>query len=70
MYNLMRLLLVEWQLLPFVCLNFNYSALSHNLVSNGRNFVKLILSIYDHNVILHMDFCQDVLSNRGVIVLD
>ena len=33
--------------------------------------MKLILSIYDHSVvILHVDFSQDVFSNRGVFVLD
>ena len=37
------------ELLSFDCLNFNdFSDLNHNFVSNGRNFMKLILNIYDH----------------------
>ena len=28
-----------------------------------------IRSIYDHSMVMHMKFCQDILGNRGVIVL-
>ena len=31
--------------------------------------MKLIGSIYDHGVVIHMKVCQDILSNRGVITL-
>ena len=43
--------------------------LSHNLVSNGWSFMKLLLSIYDHGVVINMKFCQDIQSSRGVIAL-
>ena len=48
-----------------------FSVLSHNLVSNGWNFMQLILSIHDHGVVvvMHLKFCQGILSNRGVIAL-
>ena len=29
--------------------------------------MNFILSIYDHNMVMHMKFCQDFLGNRGVI---
>ena len=38
-----------------------YSALSHNLVSNGWNLIKRILSTYDHGVMVHVKF-RDVLN--------
>ena len=44
-----------------------YSVLSHNKVSNGSNFMKLILSIYDLSMVMHVKFCQDILGNRGVL---
>ena len=52
------------KLVAFDCLHFNdfFSVLSHNLVSNGWNFMKLILSIYDHGVVMHPKFCQDILN--------
>ena len=28
-----------------------------------------ILSLYDHNVVIHMKVCQGTLSNRGVIAI-
>ena len=31
--------------------------------------MKLILSIYDHGVILHVKFSEDVISCRGVIAI-
>ena len=56
------------ELSPLECLQYNYFfVLSHNLVSNGWNFMRLILSIYDHGVVMHLEFCQDILSNSGVI---
>ena len=43
------------ELLPFDCLNFNvFSVFSHNFVTNGWNFMKLILNIYDHGVVMHV----------------
>ena len=56
---------------PFIAYILMFvSILSHNLVSNGRNFMKLIQSIYDHCVVLmHMKFCWVILSTRGVIAL-
>ena len=44
------------ELLPFGYLNVNafFSILGHNLVSNRWNFIKLIPSIYDHSVIMHV----------------
>ena len=58
------------ELLPFDWLNFNdFSVVSHNFGSNGWIFMKLLLSIYDHGVVMHMMFCQDILSTRGVIAL-
>ena len=39
----------------------NYSALSHNLVSNGWNLIKHILSTYDYGVMVYVKFC-DVLN--------
>ena len=55
------------ELLPFDCLNFNdFSVLSHNFVSNGRNFMKLIFYIYDHTAVMHLKCHQGVIS----IVID
>ena len=49
----------------FDCLNFNdFSALSHNFVSNGCYFMKLILNIYDHGVVMRANFYQGVVSYR------
>ena len=31
--------------------------------------MKLILSIYDHGVVIQMKACKDILSNKGVIAL-
>ena len=31
--------------------------------------MKLILNICDHSVVMHVNFRQDVISNRGVIAL-
>ena len=27
--------------------------------------MKFVLSIYDHGVVMHVKFCQDILSNRS-----
>ena len=37
--------------------------------SNEWNLMKLILRIYGHGVIMHTKFCQNILSNRGVMML-
>ena len=50
------------ELLPSGFQNVNeFSVLSHKLASNGRNFLKLILSIYDHSVMMHVMFPEDVI---------
>ena len=48
----------------------SFSTISHNFVSNGWNFMKLVLSIYDHDVFIHMKFCQGILNTRGVMAFD
>ena len=67
----MRFSSVVEELLSFVCLNFNdFSVLSHNLISSGWNFMKLILSIYDHSLMMiHVKLHEEVISCREVIVL-
>ena len=59
------------ELLPFDYLNFNdfFSILSHNYVTKGWNFMKLILNIYEHVVVMHVKVHQGVKSYRGVIAL-
>ena len=58
------------ELLPFDCLHFIFfSVRSHELASNRRNFMKLTLSIYDHSVMMHVKFHEDVIWCRGVIIL-
>ena len=44
--------------------------LSHNLVSNGLNFMKFILSIYDRDVMIHVTILEDVISFKGVMALN
>ena len=46
------------ELLPFDHLNVNtfFAVLSHTLVSNKGNFIKFILSIYDHSVMMQVNF--------------
>ena len=46
-----------------------YTILIHNEVSNGWDFMKLILSVYNQYVVMHMKFCQDILSFSRVIAL-
>ena len=62
---------VTEELLPIDCLNFNdfSSVLSHNFVTKGLNFMRLILSIYDLIVVVHVKFYQVVISYRAVIAL-
>ena len=43
MYSFVRMSSVVKELLPFVCLIQYFSVLSHNLVSDGWKFMKLIL---------------------------
>ena len=58
------------ELLPFDCVNFyDFSVLSHNFVNNGCHYMKVILNIYDYSVVMYAKYCQDILCNRGVIVL-
>ena len=56
-------------LLPFDCLNFNDFPSSSITVRNGWNFMKHILNIYDHSVVMHVNFHQGALCYRCVIVL-
>ena len=57
--------------MPFDCLYFydSFFIISQNLVSNGWKFMKLILSTYDHGVVMHMKLCQNILSIRVDIAL-
>ena len=58
------------ELLSFDCLNFNEcSVLILNLVCNRWNSMKVILSLYCHDVMLHVKFCEDVIRLRKVIAL-
>ena len=52
------------EIFPFDCQNFNifFSALSHNSVIYGLNFMKPILNIYDHSEAMHMKFYLNVIS--------
>ena len=47
----------------------NCSVLSLNLVCNGLNSMKLILSLYCHDLILHVKFYEDIIRLRIVIAL-
>ena len=59
------------ELLPFVLLNINEFVHSEPYLSN--QWMELhetyTVYIYDHSMIIHMHFHQDVYSNRGVIAL-
>ena len=44
----------------------SFPVLSHQLARNRRNFVKFI---YDHSVMMHVKFHEDVIGCREVIVL-
>ena len=59
------------ELLPFDWLNFNefFPVLSHSYVTDRWNFMKLILNIYYHDVVMHVKFHEGVISYRGVIAL-
>ena len=50
-------------------MSVNCSIISHKLVSNKQNFMKLILSIFDHGLMMHVKFSEDVISCRGVIAI-
>ena len=70
MRSLIRVSSVIEEMLPFDCLNFKiFFVLSHNFVSNGWTFMKLILNINDHDMAMHVKFHQGVISYRGVIAL-
>ena len=55
------------ELLPFDCLHFNDFFDPLPKVIDGWNFMKLILTIDDHCVVLDMNICQNIPSHRGVI---
>ena len=56
--------------MPIDCLNSNGSfVLSHNLVTNGRNFIKIILKSSAHSAGKLLKCCQGVINHRGVIAL-
>ena len=38
------------------------------VATNGWNLMKLILNIYDHDVVMHVKCFHGVISHRGVIV--
>ena len=44
----------------------NLSIQSHNLLTNGWNFMKPILNINDHGVVMYSKFRQDDYSNRVI----
>ena len=46
-----------------------FSDLSHSNVTNGWSFMKLILSMYDYSVMIHVKFYDDVIRFREVIAL-
>ena len=53
------------ELLTFDCLNFNdFFPRQPYFVRNGWNFMKLILNIYDHGVVMLVKFHQDVIRYR------
>ena len=43
--------------------------LSHNYVSSGQNFMKLVMNLYDQNFDLHEVF-QNGFNNAGVIAFE
>ena len=50
-----RGVLVIEKLLPFNCLHFNYfSAITLKII--GLNFMKLILNLFEHDVVMHLKF--------------
>ena len=53
-----------------ICPKFSdFSVLSPYWVVSGCNFMKLVLNIYDHSVVMHVKFHQDVISYGGVLAL-
>ena len=58
------------KLMPFACLNFNdFSVVSHYLVSNGWNLMRLIFYIYHQSEVMHLKFNQGVFCYRGAVAL-
>ena len=45
----------------------SHSVLSHNLMPNRWNFMKLTLYMYDHSGVTHMKFHDNVITWTGVI---
>ena len=70
MLNFIRVPSAIDELLPFHCLNFNFSAVGHNFVSNGWNLMKLILNIYDYGVVMHVRFHQGVICYGELLPFD
>ena len=59
------------ELLPYDCQNFNvFSVLSHNLETHEWNFLKLILNIYDHSVVMNVMFHLNVVGYRELLPFD
>ena len=51
-------------------LSVRLSFVCHNSVTNEGNLMKLMQNIYDHSVVMHVKFNQDVISYyRGCIAL-
>ena len=50
-------------------ISMNLCVLSHTLASNKRYFMKLILSTYGINVMMHVKFHEDVIRCRYNIPL-
>ena len=57
------------ELLPFDCLNFNELFGPQLWLSNGWNFMKLLLIVYDHGVMLNVKFCKDVICYLLIALL-
>ena len=41
----------------------------NSYVTNGCNFMKLVLNIYDYELVMHMKFHSVIISYRGAIAL-
>ena len=42
----------------------------HNLVTNGRNFIKLVLNIFDHGLVMHVSFVRMSLVIEELLSFD
>ena len=62
------MVLAMHELLPLYL--FKISKLSHNKVTNGQNLMKLIIHFYDHNMNLHVKFCQNSLIKYEFLPLN